>query len=60
MATKVTESPAATSFTKQQIISAKRYAERRDLLNVLLADDGSYTHDQVEKLMDEFMKKGVK
>jgi hypothetical protein len=48
------------AFTKEQIVSSKKYAERRDLLNVLLTDDKSYAHAEVEKLIDEFMKKGVK
>lgn len=58
MATKETKS--AASFTKQQILSAAKYTDRRDLLNVLLADDTSYTLAEVAAEIDNFMKKEVK
>lgn len=51
-----TETPAAT-FSKQQILSAKKYAERRDLLAVLLSDDKPYILAEVDKLIEEFLKK---
>lgn len=44
-------------FSKQQILAAKKYAERRDLLFVLLAEDTSYTLVEVDKLIDEFLTK---
>jgi hypothetical protein len=47
-------------FGKEQILSAKKYAERRDLLTVVLTSDRSYTLAEVDRLIDEFMKKGVK
>lgn len=43
------------AFSKQQILAAKKYVERRDLLSVLLADDKSYVLDEVDKLIDEFL-----
>jgi hypothetical protein len=51
---------AATMFGKEQILSAKKYADRRDLLTVLLTGDRLYTLAEVDLLIDEFMKKGVK
>ncbi|TCL35646.1 hypothetical protein EV210_111112 [Anaerospora hongkongensis] len=48
--------PAAT-FSKQQILSAKKYADRRDLLAVLLSDDTPYTLNAVDKLIEEFLTK---
>ena len=54
-----TEAPAAATFSKQQILSAKKYAERRDLLTVLLVDDKPYTLAEVDKAIEEFLKKGV-
>lgn len=51
---------AATMFGKEQILSAKKYAERRDLLSVLLAGDRSYTLAEVDQLINDFMVKGVK
>ena len=52
----VKEKTAAT-FTKHQVLSAKKYAERRDLLMVLMTDDKVYTLAEVDRLIEEFMKK---
>lgn len=45
------------TFTKQQILTAKKYNDKRDLLTVLLIDDRSYALTEVDKLIDEFLKK---
>ena len=50
----------AAKFTKRQILSSKKYFHRRDLLSVLLKDDESYTLNEVDALIDKFMKGGVK
>ena len=47
-------------FTKEQLLSSKKYHNRVDLLNVLLEDDVKYTHKEVEQLIDKFMKGKVK
>lgn len=47
-------------FTKEQILSSKKYKKRRDLLGVLLEDKKEYSFDEVDKLIDDFMKRGVK
>lgn len=44
-------------FSKQQILAAKKYAERRDLISVLLAEDKSYALAEVDKLINEFLTK---
>ncbi|QJW44469.1 hypothetical protein HA075_01075 [bacterium BFN5] len=51
------ERKAAPAFTKQQILSAEKYMDRRDLLNVLLSDGKSYTLAEVTTEIDSFMKK---
>ena len=43
-------------FTKEQIISSKKYANRRDVLGAILSSDKTYTSEQVESLLDKFMK----
>ena len=43
-------------FTKRNILTFKRYANRRDLLSVLLKDGKEYTHDQIDGLIKDFMK----
>lgn len=47
-------------FTKRNILTFQRYANRRDLLSILLKDGQEYTHDQVQNLIDNFMKDKVK
>ena len=48
------------SFSKSQILSSKKYFDRKDLLNVILKEDKEYTLLEVNKLIDDFMKKAVK
>lgn len=48
------------TFSKEQLLGAKKYTDRRDLLNVLLADDKQYTIAEVDTAISNFMKKGVK
>ena len=47
-------------FSKEQLLGAKKYTDRRDLLNVLLIDDKQYTIAEVDVAINNFMKKGVK
>ncbi len=47
-------------FSKEQILASGKYSNRRDLLAVLLEDGKFYTDEQVEKIMDNWMTKGVK
>jgi len=63
MATKNTVEEATVPevrFTKAQLLAAKKYADRRDLLNVVLADDKQYSFAEVDKAINDFMKKEVK
>ena len=45
-------------FTKRNILTFKRYANRRDLLSLLLKDGEEYTMEQVDSLLQNFFKKG--
>lgn len=60
MTTKKTETTEPikeeSKFTKEQILSSEKYANRRDALGVVLSDDESYTLEQVDSLLDKFMK----
>lgn len=47
-------------FSKEQILASAKYSNRRDLLTVLLEDGKSYTAEQVEQVMNDWFKKGVK
>lgn len=48
------------TFTKEQLLSAKKYSNRKDILGVLLEDGKQYSFEQVDTLMDDFMKGKVK
>lgn len=50
------EEVAIVTFPKEQILSAKRYSNRKDILGELLEDGKEYSFDQVDVLMDEYMK----
>lgn len=53
-------SPTKTKFTKQQLISAERFADRKALLCALLVDGKQYTIAAAERAIDNFMKGKVK
>lgn len=44
------------TFTKEQIVSSQRYMYMKDAINVVLKDGGSYSLDQVDDLIEQFMK----
>lgn len=50
----------ADVFSKASILKSKRYSNRRDALSFLLKDDESYTLEQVDDILDNFMKGSVK
>lgn len=47
-------------YGKVQILASAKYANRRDLINALLDDNNQYTIDEVEKIVNGFMKGKVK
>lgn len=50
----------AAKYSKEQLIRSARYMRRRDLLGALLQDDKAYTLEEVDALVDNFMKGKVK
>lgn len=56
MAVKKTEKKQESKFTKGQILASKKYANRRDVLGVILIDEKQYTFEQVDSLLEKFMK----
>lgn len=55
MATKQKEKQDAM-FSKEQILASNKYADRRDALDAILKDNGVYTIEQVDSLLEKFMK----
>lgn len=47
---------SAATFSKEQLLKSKKYADRRDALSVLLSDDKMYTLSDADKILTEFMK----
>lgn len=58
--TAAAQMPPVSTFTKEQLLKSQRYRERRDLLTALLEDGKMYSHDDAERLIEEFMKGKVK
>lgn len=52
----VAPKPLEAAFGKEQIIEAKRFADRKDILNALLENGKMYTIAEASRLMDEYMK----
>ncbi len=46
--------------SKAAILSSNRYANRRDVLGVILEDGKDYSTAEVDDLLDKFMKGQVK
>ena len=44
-------------FTKSAFLMAKKYKGKRDLLGVLLKDDVRYSNEEVETLVNNYLKK---
>ena len=53
---KKVEATVETAYNKAQILAAKRYAGRADLLNAILDDTKSYTIADVDAAISKYMK----
>ena len=67
MTVKKTNKPAATEpekieklFSKEQLLAAERFQERKDIVNALLSPDKQYTVETVEQMIEKYMKGQVK
>ena len=47
-------------YTKQQILCSKTYRQHQDVLAILLSEDKTYTHEEIQKLLDIFLNKKIK
>lgn len=57
---KVTTTVETAVFTKENILTMTRYANRRDLLVALLDEQKKYTLEEVDVQIETFMKGKVK
>lgn len=49
-----------TKFTKMQLVESKKHRQYRDVLMVILSDNTSYTHKEVQQALNKFLKMPVK
>lgn len=49
-----------SKFSKNQLLAAKRFSGKRDILEALLSDDKTYTVKTVEQMIEDYMKGKVK
>ena len=47
------------AFSKKQIINSEKYAGYKDLLSAVLSEGATYTFDETDKFIEEFLKKEV-
>lgn len=43
-------------FSKEQILKSKKYAAKKDVLVVVLDNDKTYTHGEIENEINNFLK----
>lgn len=43
-------------YSKEQLLAAERFQDRRDIVNALLSPDGHYTVSTVEQMIEKYMK----
>lgn len=60
MAKEKKEEIIETKYSKEQILKSKRYAHRKDLLNISLEEDKEYSFKEIDKIIEDFMNKEVK
>lgn len=47
------------AYGKEQILNSKKYAEYKDLLNGVLENNRTYTTDEIDKLIADYMERRV-
>lgn len=47
-------------FTKNSLVNSEKYKSKKILLKVLLEEEKKYSFKEVEKIIDDYLKKGVK
>lgn len=43
-------------FTKEKFVNSKRFAARRDIVNALLDEDKTYSIEEVENIINDFLR----
>ena len=48
-----------TVYSFSQLISSQRYCDKTDILNALLDNEKSYTLEETDKIINEFLQGGA-
>ena len=51
---------AAAVYSKEQLAASERYATKRDIISALLENGKTYTLDEVDALIEKYMKGKVR
>lgn len=55
------EEKQAIRFSKAQLLGSRQYTSlQRDILTVVLSDTESYTHEEAQQELQQFINKGVR
>lgn len=54
------ETEIESTFSKNQLLAADRFRDRRDILTALLSPDKTYTIKTVEQMIENYLKGQVK
>lgn len=57
--TQKTEVKQDARFTKSQILASQKYVGRRDALGAILNEGDTYSLNEVDSLLEKFMKRKV-
>lgn len=60
MATRKNEAKQEVMFTKEQILASNKYVNKKDICNTVIPDDFHGTLNDVDTLIEKFMKGNVK
>ena len=50
---------AESKFTKEQLVKSKAFSQHKDALNAILEAGKTYTKEQAERLVSEFLERKV-
>lgn len=54
------DADSTAKFTKVQLIMSSRYEFKKDLIDALLDGNRTYTFEEVDKMINDYMRKEVK
>ena len=54
------ESIQQDKYTKHNLLNSKRYIKQKDLINALLEDDRKYTLQEVDSIINKYLKGVIK